>query len=710
MNSSRDKFEKERKGEKETKIAPDKVPSFIILSQSQKMPKMLRDLLPHNAYPVANDTSIDTNNTSIETIEEDPTPPRALQPSSKISKVPKMLRDLLPHNAYGNAEDTSLITDEEKRIKLQPEIPSERTSITDSQLNKDTESPKANLSIEISKVDIPETLTTETDDLKGSETKELNEKYRVGTKFQKYFGVHGWFTGEIVSFESETGFYKVRYEDGDVEELEINELEKLTSRSSNRKRSRKSRESRRETEASISVRRSKRRKSEPIRLTPSDPGENKQSTLLSEDKKIERHEQKSKTQAKGSHLQEERNRKVKSDKKINDNVNPIPLLPSDHDHRKRFFDDALKAIMPIEEKTKRLTKNQVQIEDDIFNSTPMRELFTLNNSNASESDTKYTHEDSDKKVARRSRRKSIEPDRFKPSTDSKPKSSKKLTTKSDPPKDAKSKSLTKHTVKSAMKPRNRTSKSNNKSAAKKRVRISDEFIRDRDFENSEKENEDDLWTDANIKALHRAHRIVDPTSFSFWEDVSELIDDKTAMECRMKWFSLAKTPEPKKPKSKKESKSNVENKENILNVEDDIFNSTPFRSAFAICESVDATSSAFEELGEISNINVGSAIKIHKLQESGSLPPIQDLVSCPHGYKTYLQKMGRVMRQKETRKNHARKHTEHAPLIGKRLAECVDEGDVQVKCRMSPGGTLQVQTFGDTDTEDYLDCDGEEDE
>ena len=128
------------------------------------------------------------------------------------------------------------------------------------------------------------------------------------------------------------------------------------------------------------------------------------------------------------------------------------------------------------------------------------------------------------------------------------------------------------------------------------------------------------------------------------------------------------------------------------------------RSAFAIGENIDMSSTAFEELGEFSKMDVGSAFKINMIEQNDENEPSnEDQTSCPHGYKTYLQKMGRVMRQKDTRKKHPSEVPgQHALPIGKKLAERIEEGDVQVKGRLSPGGTLRVDTFGDTDTEDYL--------
>ena len=216
-----------------------------------------------------------------------------------------------------------------------------------------------------------------------------------------------------------------------------------------------------------------------------------------------------------------------------------------------------------------------------------------------------------------------------------------------------------------------------------------------------------MWTQDEVKTLHQAHRTVNPTSISFWGDIAEMIGDKSEMECRQKWFSLAKTPEPKRPKQRnKQAKSGVVTGSIIHKVDDDIFNSTPMRSAFAIGENIDISDAAFEELGDISNMNVGSAIKIKTSHHNGgSLPSNNGAMEYPHGYKTYLQKLGRSMRQKQTQKT----NSNEAPFkFGKKLTGRVNEGDIEVKCKLSPGGTLQVDTFGDTDIEDdYLENEDE---
>jgi len=216
----------------------------------------------------------------------------------------------------------------------------------------------------------------------------------------------------------------------------------------------------------------------------------------------------------------------------------------------------------------------------------MRELFTRSISNASEPDVTNQRKERNSKTKRRSRRKSIEPERYGHSADTATKSSKKH-------------------IKSSMKKGKRKVKRS--LTAKKKVRISNELPTAKTIDTHEKIEENDLWTQADLKALHRAHIIVDPTSFSFWEDVSEIIGDRSAEECRHKWFSLAKTPEPKKQKQKKQGKRDIDTTDIVRSFDDDIFNSTSMRSAFAIGESIDISDTAFEELGVKFSISMSEA-------------------------------------------------------------------------------------------------------
>ena len=54
----------------------------------------------------------------------------------------------------------------------------------------------------------------------------------IGTVVHKEFDGHGSFTGRVVDFERATGFFKVVYDDGDDEELSLDELTKLITKKS----------------------------------------------------------------------------------------------------------------------------------------------------------------------------------------------------------------------------------------------------------------------------------------------------------------------------------------------------------------------------------------------------------------------------------------------------------------------------------------------
>jgi len=58
-------------------------------------------------------------------------------------------------------------------------------------------------------------------------TKVRRAKYAMGMYVRKEFPPHGWFTGKVISYEPPSKLYKVRYDDGDVEELGEAELEEV---------------------------------------------------------------------------------------------------------------------------------------------------------------------------------------------------------------------------------------------------------------------------------------------------------------------------------------------------------------------------------------------------------------------------------------------------------------------------------------------------
>jgi hypothetical protein len=466
-----------------------------------------------------------------------------------------------------------------------------------------------------------------------------------------------------------------------------------------------------------SPRRSKRRSSQPIRLIDCGNTEEGNGGDCTTSKKKEEGKRKRSVGRREPKSKRASNRKRAKKRKINGHLNDklkteekdIILKNKDNDDqlsvsdqnltlspsnpRKQQFDDALRAMMPEECIVEQLAREPDHTEDDIFNATPMRKLFMKNDATVPAT----PKEEKESEPERRPRRKSIQPDKYDGTyVDTMSTISRKK----------------KKNIKSSMK-KKKANNNKDKSKVKRRVRISDEANKECNTDNSVDSNEDGQWASANLKALHTANRSVDPKSFSFWEDVSEIVGTKSATECREKWFSLVNTPVLKRKPKKKDDALSTTLKAPISdtrhNFDDDIFNATPMRGIFDVGENDNSRSTSFDEIGDLSNMVVGSAIKIDKVEHNNASPHGDNkLAAYPQGYKTYIQNMGRNMRQKERKKNcNAGKSSNHPMKIGKNLAERADEGDVEVKCKLSPGGTLQVDTFGDTDTEDYFDYDEE---
>ena len=57
----------------------------------------------------------------------------------------------------------------------------------------------------------------------GSSTVNDVDRYPIGTKVRKHFP-QGWFDGEVISIDVEEKLWKIRYSDGDCEELDKDHL------------------------------------------------------------------------------------------------------------------------------------------------------------------------------------------------------------------------------------------------------------------------------------------------------------------------------------------------------------------------------------------------------------------------------------------------------------------------------------------------------
>lgn len=354
-------------------------------------------------------------------------------------------------------------------------------------------------------------------------------------------------------------------------------------------------------------------------------------------------------------------------------------------------------------------------EDDIFHATPMKQLFQQRllgqrtTADPSDHEQKQAEESDSKPSPKPKRRRRNRPDRFGEYTN-----------------DVEETSGPGHedTVQANDSNQKKSSRVSAKTKrAEKRVRISTEGLKETMVDAEKVEG---AWSEANLENLRKAHKRVDPRSYCFWDDVSEILEgERTAGECRDKWFSLVKTPIPnRKPKRQRVAGTGVvadvehSNSDPHLHIEsiavadDDIFNATPMRKVVATLDDEN-------ELCAISKMDLeGSAIKIKErrtvdddasaafsAEDTEAGEPVnrhrhQAPRGPPQGYKMYLQSMRRTMKR-ELKAKRKKKTSKVASLkLGKNLSEWADEGDVEMNCRLSPGGTLQIRKSGYDDDED----------
>jgi hypothetical protein len=191
----------------------------------------------------------------------------------------------------------------------------------------------------------------------------------------------------------------------------------------------------------------------------------------------------------------------------------------------------------------------------------------------------------------------------------------------------------------------------------------------------------DGWSLHEVELLKAAHTSVSPTSVMFWSEVSSRVPEKTAAECRSKWFALVETPVPCRTK---EAKSSNPSRLGMSVGEDDIFDSTPFRVGERLL-----MSSNFDCLGEFD----GSAIKISDTKTV--LPSANcghlnaDILQPKVVSKAYLQQLKRGISEAQRQKKKTAKNRNHNE--GRCLKESVHNADVNIDVKLTPMGSLKVQ-------------------
>ena len=206
------------------------------------------------------------------------------------------------------------------------------------------------------------------------------------------------------------------------------------------------------------------------------------------------------------------------------------------------------------------------------------------------------------------------------------------------------------------------------------------------------------WTDDMVKSLKVAHSKADPTSISFWQDISRMVGERSAEECRDKWFDFSGSPSRKTKKTgKNSSKAKVSNRVEEKD-EDDLFSSTPMKLSNPVLlklpsskQKIDAKASAFNKVVDLFS---SPLLNRRKKPEKNCDSSEKKLFFRPQ-YKSYLNdirigRVGGISKITRVNKNDKQRH----------IRASVDDGDYEADASLSPGGTLRVKAnFDDSDSE-----------
>lgn len=185
----------------------------------------------------------------------------------------------------------------------------------------------------------------------------------------------------------------------------------------------------------------------------------------------------------------------------------------------------------------------------------------------------------------------------------------------------------------------------------------------------------DGWSRVEVESLRAALRLVDPrTTINFWEDVAQHVDGHSAAECCEKWGSLNASPAAKQ---KAEDPSEwIE----LTKESDDFFDSTPFRDA--------ATRGAKSEG------NGRSGIKVGRIRRGDYVSRVREFEfgNRKTGYKGFMKGVKKTISEANKKDAKRKKASQKDKPIKTRSVSMVEtNGDVEVKAKLTPGGTLRIQ-------------------
>eukprot|EP00985_Skeletonema_marinoi_P017172 scaffold9359_cov208-Skeletonema_marinoi.AAC.1 len=228
--------------------------------------------------------------------------------------------------------------------------------------------------------------------------------------------------------------------------------------------------------------------------------------------------------------------------------------------------------------------------------------------------------------------------------------------------------------------------------------------------------QDGVWSNDEVSALRGAIKEMNPTSATYWEDVSSAVGSKSPYDCRQKWFSLVATPRVKRA-TKKEGKSHL----NAINSKltgndstavrrddddddddnDDLFDATPFRGeSVANQDDIDCKRSVFDQ----SKFSFGmSPCVLQQRIEKSEQIEVSNVKNRRKGYNTYIENLRKDLNRK------GQKTKPNKPIqMKKKLASdsrvFVNESDTNgVSGQLLPDGTVQINEQESSIDEEEMD-------
>jgi hypothetical protein len=216
---------------------------------------------------------------------------------------------------------------------------------------------------------------------------------------------------------------------------------------------------------------------------------------------------------------------------------------------------------------------------------------------------------------------------------------------------------------------------------------------------------DGIWSNDEVAALRGAIKEMNPTSATYWEDVSSAVGTKSPYDCRQKWFSLVATPRVKRATSKKENKpqlnaidckltgeesSAIQNDDDD-NDDDDLFDATPFRRESVENQDEIASKRSIFDQSKFS-FGMSPCVLQQRITKSEQ-NEVSDVKTRRKGYNTYIENL----RKDLNRKGQKKKPDKPIPMNKNLVSDSrifVDKSEQnRVSGQLLPDGTVQINNI-----------------